>query len=79
MPIPYALASFPADPNPFQAARRLHPSVSACAGRYAGPSWLHEIKFNGLRDDTDIEAGPGKDRRRHIRSPFQTRLRRSSN
>ena len=49
--VAHALARFPPDPNPFEAAR-LHPSLPACARRVRppdGPGWLHEIKFDGYR------------------------------
>jgi bifunctional non-homologous end joining protein LigD len=47
---PHALARFPSNPNPFQAAR-LHPALAACARRQATfrPSWQHEIKWDGYR------------------------------
>jgi ATP-dependent DNA ligase len=59
MPIPgtvfppfgcYALASFPPNPNPFQAAR-LHLALPArsCRPSAVAHGWLHEIKFDGYR------------------------------
>jgi len=44
--VAYALARFPSDPNPFEAARL----YLALADRPpSGPGWLHEIKFDGYR------------------------------
>src|SRR3954463_9068560 len=44
----YALACFPADPNPFQASR-IRRAVSASDRPPSGPYWLHEIKWDGYR------------------------------
>jgi bifunctional non-homologous end joining protein LigD len=49
--VAHALARFPPDPNPFEAAPGfILPCQPALAERPpAGPGWLHEIKFDGYR------------------------------
>jgi hypothetical protein len=51
LPVQYALARIPTDPNSFQPSR-LYPSPASPrwrTGHPPGPAWLHEIKFDGYR------------------------------